>query len=86
MLLVRLTAITYRLRSELKKTIVELTMRPVVLRVGGITKAKRGKPHLLQAARSQASTSNGFPEFLTIQWQFALASGGYRDKNDIVME
>jgi hypothetical protein len=86
MLFIRLATVTYRLRSELNKTVVELTMRPVVLWIGGVSKTKRCKPHLLQTPRAQPSTSNGFPEFLTIRWQFALACRRYGDKNDIVLE
>jgi hypothetical protein len=86
MLLIRLSAITYRLRSQLDEAVVEFAMRPVVLWIGCITKTKRGKFHLLQAPRPQSSTSDGFPKFLTVGWQFALARSRNGDQDHIVLQ
>jgi hypothetical protein len=61
-------------------------MGPVVLWVGGITKAKRRKLHLLQASWGQARTSNGFPESLAVWREIALACGGNGDEHNVVLQ
>jgi hypothetical protein len=86
MLLVRLAAVAYGLRSKLHEPIVELAMGPVVFWIGRITKTKGCKLHLLQTSRPQSITPDGLPEFLTVGWQFALARGGNGYQDDMMLQ
>jgi hypothetical protein len=86
MLFIGFTPIADGLCPKLDETIIELTMRPVVLWVRGITKAKRRKLHLLQASWAQSRTSNGFPESLAVWRKVALACCGNGDENNMVLQ
>ena len=86
MLLVRLAAIADGMRAQLEQAIVELAMRPIELGIGRVTQAKRGKPHVVETARAEAGTAQGFPEYLAVGGQLALARGGYGDENDRVLQ
>lgn len=86
LLLIALTTIANWLRPKLDETIVELAMCPIELWIRGISKPKRGKPHLLQTSWSESCTADRPPELLAVWWQVALATSRNCNKHDIAME